>query len=334
MKTIRKITIIGDGGWGTTLAIYLAKKKYPVVLWGAFEDYVQTVQKTRINKKFLPGYRIPNNVTLTSDIQYAVKSGDLIVLASPSEYLTKVLDQLKKTPYQNKHFLSVIKGIHPVTFERMSEIIHKKLGKVSLAVLSGPTIASEVAEGLATTAVVSCQKSDLAREIQKIFHSTTFRIYTNADVVGTEIAGSIKNVIAIACGICDGLGLGTNAKAALLARGLAEITRLGVKMGGRRETFYGLTGLGDLVTTCVSPRSRNRSVGEALGKGKNIKKILGDMSMVAEGVITSKAVYNLSRKLKISMPITEQVYQIIFKGKNVSKAMQELMTRPPKSEVF
>ena len=334
MKPIKKITVIGDGGWGTTLAIHLAKKKYSVVLWGAFADHVKEVSKTRVNKKFLPGYRIPNNVELTSDIHHAIKYGDLIVLACPSEYLTDVLAKVKNTSYQNKVFLSVIKGIHPVTFERMSEIIKKSLGKISLAVLSGPTIASEVAAGWATTAVVASQNVELAKQIQKIFHSSDFRIYTNADIVGTEIAGSIKNVIAIGCGVCDGLGLGTNAKAALLTRGLAEITRLGIAMGAKKETFYGLTGLGDLVTTCVSPQSRNRSVGEALGKGKKIDKILGDMSMVAEGVVTSKAVYNLSRKLKISMPITEQVYKIIFKGKNVSKAMQELMTRQPKSENF
>jgi len=332
MKKIKTIAIIGDGGWGTTLAIHLAKKEYPVMLWGAFSDYVSHVEKTRENKKFLPGYRIPLSVQLTSNINDAVSFGDLIVLASPSEYLVDVLEKIKGTSYKGKAFLSVIKGIHPVSFKRMSQIIREQLGSVSLAVLSGPTIAGEVAADLATTAVIACHQMDLAKQIQKIIHSNTFRIYTNDDVIGTEIGGSIKNVIAIACGVCDGLGLGSNAKAALLTRGLAEITRLGVALGGKKETFYGLTGLGDLVTTCVSPKSRNRSVGEAVGSGKKIDEVLSSMSMVAEGVITSKAVYRLSRKMKIPMPISEQVYKIIFEGKNSRRAMQDLMTRQPKPE--
>jgi glycerol-3-phosphate dehydrogenase (NAD(P)+) len=332
MKKIKTISIIGDGGWGTTLAIHLAKKKHPVVLWGAFADYVAEVEKTRESKKFLPGYRIPASVELTSDLSYAISSGDLIILASPSEYLTDVLKKIKTTPYQGKVFLSVVKGIHPISFKRMSEIIKEELGPVSLAVLSGPTIAGEVAAGLATTAVIACRQPQLVKQIQNIIHSETFRIYTNNDVPGTEIGGSIKNVIAIACGVCDGLGLGTNAKAAVLTRGLAEITRLGIALGGKKETFYGLTGLGDLVTTCVSPKSRNRSVGEALGQGVSIKKVLGSMSMVAEGVITSKAVYRLSKKMKIPMPISEQVYKIVFEGKNPRKAMEDLMTRQAKAE--
>lgn len=334
MKKIRKISIIGDGGWGATLAIHLAKKKYPVTLWGAFPDYVAEVKKTRESKKFLPGYRIPSSVDLTFNIADAIAFGDLIILASPSEYLTDVLRKIKssKVSYRKKVFLSVVKGIHPVSFKRMSQIIKEELGNVSLAVLSGPTIAGEVAAGLATTAVIACSHPDLAKQIQNIIHSKTFRIYTNNDVVGTEIGGSIKNVIAIACGVCDGLGLGSNAKAAVLTRGLAEITRLGVALGGKKETFYGLTGLGDLVTTCVSPKSRNRSVGEALGKGARIKEVLGAMSMVAEGVVTSKAVYRLSHRMKIPMPISEQVYKIVFEGKNSRKAMQDLMTRQVKPE--
>ena len=332
MKKIKTISIIGDGGWGTTLAMHLAKKKYPVLLWGAFPDYVAQVAKSRENKNFLPGYRIPSSVVLTADIHRAVQGGDLIVFACPSEYLMNVLKKVKTTSYQGKVFLSVIKGIHPVSFKRMSQIIREELGAVDLAVLSGPTIAGEVAAGLATTAVVACTQSDLASQIQKIFHTSSFRIYTNNDVIGTEIGGSIKNVIAIACGVCDGLGLGTNAKAALLTRGLAEITRLGIALGGKKETFYGLTGLGDLVTTCVSPQSRNRSVGEGLGRGRKIKNVLALMSMVAEGVVTSKAVYRLSRKMRIPMPIGEQVYKIIFEGKNPRKAMTDLMTRQPKPE--
>jgi glycerol-3-phosphate dehydrogenase (NAD(P)+) len=331
---LKPISIIGDGGWGTTLAIHLARKKYPVMLWGAFADHVAEVRKTRISKKYLPGYHIPVSVQLTSNLEQALSYGELIVLATPSEYLPATLKRIKTLTFKGKIFVSVVKGLHPISFKRMSELIHEELGFVPLAVLSGPTIASEVAAQIATTAVVATRNQDLARSIQDIFHSKTFRIYTNNDLVGTEIGGSIKNVIAIACGICDGLGLGTNAKAALLTRGLAEISRLGMALGGRKETFYGLTGLGDLVTTCVSPQSRNRAVGEALGKGKKIKDVLGPMSMVAEGVITSKAVYRLSRKMKIAMPITEQVYKIIFQNKNARNAMDDLMIRDAKPEIL
>jgi glycerol-3-phosphate dehydrogenase (NAD(P)+) len=226
----------------------------------------------------------------------------------------------------------VVKGIHPKSFKRMSQIIQEYLPKVPLVVLSGPTIAGEVAQGIATTAVAACADKQLAANIQKIFNSDTFRIYTNTDVVGVEFGGSVKNVIALACGICDGLKLGTNAKAAVLTRGLGEITRLGMALGARRETFYGLTGLGDLVTTCFSPNSRNRTVGEALGRGEKIEDILGGMNAVAEGVVTAKAVYHLARRKKISMPIVTEVYKIIFENKAPARAMKDLMGRSLKSE--
>jgi glycerol-3-phosphate dehydrogenase (NAD(P)+) len=332
MKNFKTISVIGDGGWGTTLAMHLDRKGYKVILWGAFADYVSQTAKTRENKKFLPGFKIPKSIHLTSDIFEAVKSADLIVLAPPSEYLRVTLQKLKTTDYKGKTFVSVVKGIDPKTFQRMSEIIIEELGKVPLAVLSGPTIAKETAAGIATTAVSSAKDKKLAQAVQKVFHSPEFRIYTNPDVAGVEIGGSIKNVMAIACGICDGLGLGTNAKSALLTRGLAEMTRLGVAMGARKETFYGLAGLGDLITTCFSPNSRNRTVGEALGKGKSIKSVLGGMHMVAEGVVSAKAVYRLSKAKKIPMPLVEEVYKIIFEAKNPKKAMSDLMGRTPKQE--
>jgi glycerol-3-phosphate dehydrogenase (NAD(P)+) len=329
---MRTISIIGDGGWGTTLAIYLARKKYPVFLWGAFPDYVSLVARTRENKKFLPGYKIPRSIVLTADMQEAVSKADLIVLACPSEYLVPTLNKIKSCPYQGKNFLSVIKGIHPVSFKRMSVIVRDVLGPVPLAVLSGPTIARELAAGIVTTAVVASGNQRLAGNIQNIFSSPIFRIYTNTDVIGVEIGGSVKNVIALACGVCDGLGLGTNAKAAILTRGLAEITRLGTAMGGRIETFYGLSGLGDLATTCFSPNSRNRMVGQQLGEGKSIRAVLKGMSAVAEGIITAKAVYRLSKSRNIPMPIVTEVYKIIAMNKNPRKAMADLMGRSPKPE--
>ena len=329
---IRKISIIGDGGWGTTLAIHLSRKKYPVTLWGAFPENIAQIVKTRENKKFLPKFKIPSQVRLTSDIDQAIFFGDLIVLSVPSEYLAATLSKIQNTSYKNKVFISVVKGINQKSFKRMSEIIHDHLPHVPLVVLSGPTIALEVASGIPTTAVAACSNENLAVSIQKIFNSDTFRIYTNTDVVGVEIGGSVKNVIALACGICDGLKLGTNTKAAILTRGLAEITRLGMALGGRRETFYGLAGLGDLATTCFSPNSRNRTVGEALGRGRKIKDILGSMNAVAEGVVTAKAVYHLARAKKIPMPIVTEVYKIIFENKSPNRALKDLMKRSLKSE--
>jgi glycerol-3-phosphate dehydrogenase (NAD(P)+) len=331
-RVIHSISIIGDGGWGTTLAIYLAGKKYPVTLWGAFPENIVQSTKSRENKRFLPGIKIPPQVRLTSDIDEAVSFGDLIVLSTPSEYLTDTLSKIQDTAYKGKVFVSVVKGIHPKSFKRMSEIIQEYLPKVPLVVLSGPTIAGEVAQRIPTTAVAACRDQKLAVTIQKVFNSGTLRIYTNTDVIGVEFGGSVKNVIALACGICDGLKLGTNAKAALLTRGLGEITRLGMALGARRETFYGLTGLGDLVTTCFSPNSRNRGVGEALGRGEKIKDILGGMDAVAEGVVTVRAVYRLAQKKKMDMPIVTQVYKIIFENKSAAHAMKDLMGRSLKSE--
>lgn len=329
---IRKVSIIGDGGWGTTLAIHLSRKKYPVMLWGAFPANIAQIAQKRENKKFLPGYKIPSQVRLTSDIDEAIEFGDLVVLSVPSEYLTGTLKKIQETSYKGKVFVSVVKGVHPGSFKRMSEIIHDHLPHVPLVVLSGPTIALEVAAGIPTTAVAACGNEKLAVSIQKVFNSDTFRIYTNTDVVGVEIGGSVKNVIALACGICDGLKLGTNTKAAILTRGLTEITRLGMALGGRKETFYGLAGLGDLATTCFSPNSRNRTVGEALGHGQKIKDVLGRMNAVAEGVITARAVYHLARKKKIPMPIVTEVYRIIFENKSAKSAMKDLMGRSLKSE--
>lgn len=330
--SLKSIAVIGDGGWGTTLAIHLARKGFPVILWGAFEENIVQLRKTRENKKFLAGYKIPKKVNLTSNLYQAVDNADLILLATPSEYLEGVLSKLKGGNFKHKVFLSVVKGIHPKTHQRMSDLIYAYLGKVKLAVLSGPTIAGEVAAGIPTTAVVACADKKIASTIQQMVHTDTFRIYTNQDIIGVEIGGSIKNVIALACGMCDGLGLGTNAKAAIVTRGLAEITRLGVALGGKRDTFYGLTGLGDLTTTCFSPHSRNRTVGESLGRGLSIKTILKSMPQVAEGVVTAKAVYHLAQKKHIPMPIVEQVYKIIFEGKNPQQAMGDLLNRSIKAE--
>ena len=330
--SIKKIGIIGDGGWGTTLAIHLSKKKYQVTLWGAFSDYVEQVKELRFNQKFLPGIRIPSEVNIVSGLSEAITPNEIIVLAVPSKFINEILKKIKKFDLKSKIFLSVIKGIDPKNLLRMSQIIEKELGHIQLAVLSGPTIAMEVAKEIPSSAVIASKDKKTARLLQKIINSENFRIYTNTDVVGVELGGSIKNIIAIACGVCDGLGFGTNTKAAIMTRGLAEMARLGKALGARGETFFGLTGLGDLVTTCVNPDSRNRTVGEHLGKGLPIAGIISSMSMVAEGVETSMAVNRLSQKFKVSMPITREVYNIIYKHKSPIKAVSDLMNRKIKSE--
>ena len=328
-----KIAMIGDGGWGTTLAVHLAQKKYQVKLWGAFPDYVREVQKKRINPRFLPGIKIPKQVEMVDSLEVALSDAQLIILAVPSQYILGILKKLKPFDLSQKIVLSVIKGIDPVSLKRMSELIVGELGKVKLAVLSGPTIARETAKGLPTTAVVASRDIKVARTLQMVLNSEKFRIYTNSDLIGVELGGSIKNIIAIACGICDGLGFGTNAKAAIVTRGLAEMTRLGTAMGAKSKTFSGLTGLGDLVTTCFSPQSRNRFVGEQLGKGIRIDKITQKMDMVAEGVETVKAVHRLGQKYRIALPITNEVFQIIYKNKNPQRAVNDLMNRQVKSEL-
>ncbi len=327
-----RVAVIGDGGWGTTLAILLAENGHQVTLWGAFPEYTAQVSRLRVNKKFLPGIRIPDSIDLTADLKDAVEGNEVIVLAVPSQYLTGMLRRIKKLDYKDKPFVSVVKGVDTKTFLTMSQLVLKELGKVKVAVLSGPTIAIEVARKVPTTAVSASKDMRLAKRVQGLFSCATFRVYTNNDVLGVELCGSVKNVIALACGICDGLGFGTNTKAAVLTRGLVEMSRLGRVLGADPKTFIGLAGLGDLATTCFSLNSRNRFVGSELGKGRKIKAILASMDAVAEGVVTAKAVHDLARKLRIDMPITDGVYQIIYGHNDPKKAVAGLMGRSLKSE--
>jgi glycerol-3-phosphate dehydrogenase (NAD(P)+) len=332
MKKIN-ILILGDGGWGTTLAILLSRKGFKVTLWGAFSDYVAYLNRTRINSKFLPKVRIPKEIKITHDLKEASLKQQIIVFAVPSEYLRSVLINFKKNDYpRNAFFVSVTKGLEMRSLKRMSEIIYDELGNVKLAVLSGPTIAYEVARGIPTTAVIASHSKNAREYLQDIFMTERFRIYTNSDVAGVELGGSLKNVIAIACGAADGLGFGTNTKAALLSRGLAEISRLGHAMGAKVRTFSGISGLGDLVTTCISPYSRNRFVGEKIGSGKTLTEIKKHMQMIAEGVPTAKSAYKLSRKYKVDMPIVNEVYSVLYKNKSPLTAVRDLMTREGKEE--
>jgi len=335
LSNMKKISIgvLGDGGWGTALAILLSQKGYPVTLWGAFSDYVSYVKRVRINKRFLPGIRIPKKIEITADLKNAIDGKGLIVFAVPSQHMREVLAKLKILDYpRDAIYLSVTKGIEIKSSKRMSEVIHEELGNVKFAVLSGPTIAHEVAQRIPTTAVIASHDVRVRKFLQDIFMTGRFRIYTNEDVVGVELGGSLKNIIAIACGISDGMGFGTNTKAAILSRGLAEISRLGHVMGAKMNTFSGISGLGDLVTTCISPYSRNRFVGEQLGKRKTLKQIESRMQMVAEGVPTAKSAYALSLKYKVEMPIAKEIYLILYKNKSPLKTFKDLMLRRKKEE--
>lgn len=327
-----RIAVLGDGGWGTTLAILLSEKGHAVTLWSAFESYAKQLSSSRLNPKFLPGIRIPKEIEITSDIACAVKDKDIAVLAVPSQYMRSVLSRLRGTPRKNIIFLSVTKGIELKTGKRMSEVVHSELGPVKFAVLSGPSIAQEVAKGIPTTVVAASRSVKIRKAVQKAFSTGKLRVYTNDDVVGVELGGSLKNVIAIACGVSDGLGFGANTKAAILARGLAEISRLGKAMGAKLETFSGISGLGDLVTTCVSGQSRNRFVGEQVGKGRKLSQVCAKMQMVAEGVATTKSAYCLSLKYKVDMPITREVYRLLYFNKPPHRVVTDLMARKNKEE--
>jgi len=324
-----KIAIIGDGGWGTTLAILFHNAGHKVGLWSVSKNYAKILDKTRINRKFLPGVKIPQDIEITSS-EKALKGSDIYIIAIPCQFLRKSLK--KFIGIIRGDTVSVVKGIENKNLKRPSEIISEVLDKIKLSVLSGPTIAYEVVRGMPATCVVASLYENLAQELQKIFSTDRFRVYTSSDIIGVETAGALKNIIAIAAGISDGLGFGINTKAAILTRGLVEIARLGVAMGAKKETFNGLSGVGDLATTCMSFHSRNRWLGEEIGKGAKLKEILKKTNMVVEGVATTRSAYELAKKYYVEMPITEQIYKVLYQGKNPKEAVRELMTRAPKGE--
>ncbi len=328
-----KITVLGDGGWGTALAILLKNKGFDVSLWGAFKEDVEAIKKSGENKKFLPGFKIPKTIHLTSEIYPACEGANIIVLAIPSRFFRDVVSKNKKILKETQAgFVSVAKGIEEKSLKRMSEIAAEILGEVNIAVLSGPSIAPEVGRGIPTAVVVASEDEIFARKVGDIFRAERFRVYTNKDVIGVELGGAFKNIIAIASGISDGLGFGANTKAAILTRGLAEMTRLGLAMGASRETFQGLSGLGDMITTCVSIEGRNHRFGQEIGKGNKPELLLEKSVMEIEGAWTSRAAVELGKKYNIELPITQQVHAVLFENKLPLLAVNELMTREPKAE--
>ncbi len=333
-----RVTILGDGAMGIVCSILLRQGGHDVTMWGAFEQSIERLLQDREQRKLLPGARIPNEVRLTANEQDCFNGATMILSAIPTQYIRATWKRLKPFVPAGVPIVSVAKGIEIDTLLRPTQVIgdvlDHALGKKQndLAVLSGPNIAAEIARYLPATAVVASGAEDVARRVQEAMSTQWFRIYTNNDTIGVELAGATKNVIAIAAGILDGLGAGNNAKSALVTRGLVEITRLAVAMGSQAATFAGLAGVGDLITTCVSPEGRNRTVGEQIGKGKKLAEILAGMESVAEGVPTTKAVRALAQRYKVEMPITEEVYAVLFENKDVLTALTHLMTRDPKPE--
>jgi glycerol-3-phosphate dehydrogenase (NAD(P)+) len=330
------VTILGDGAMATVCSILLTTGKHDVTLWGAFEQSIEALLQDREQRKLLPGVKIPPQVRLTANDGECFDGATLILSAIPTQFTRSVWERLKAHVPAGVSIVSVAKGIETGTLLRPTQIIRDVLGPAgrgtALCALSGPNIAGELARYLPATAVAASEDAALAERVQNAFSTQWLRIYTNADVVGVELAGATKNVIAIAAGILDGLGAGNNAKAALVTRGLVEITRLGVAMGAVEATFQGLAGVGDLITTCVSPEGRNRTVGEQLGKGRKLDEILATMPSVAEGVPTTRAVTELARRYKVEMPITEAVHAVLFEGRDVIRALSDLMSRDPKPE--
>ncbi|MGB2959062.1 MAG: NAD(P)H-dependent glycerol-3-phosphate dehydrogenase [Bacteroidota bacterium] len=330
-----RITVLGAGSWGTTLAILLSNRSHQVSLWSFRESEAELIRTTRENPAFLPGIRVPEAVEVSSDLRAAVEGAEMIVGAVPSQYLRKVVVRLAEFSLDRMVVVSVAKGIENGTLMTMSEMLRDALPGLpqkNIATLSGPSHAEEVSRSIPTTVVAASIDPGTARAVQTAFMVPYFRVYVTDDLRGVELGGALKNVIAIAAGIVEGANLGDNTKAALMTRGIAEITRLGVAMGAQVRTFGGLSGIGDLMVTCMSRHSRNRYVGVEIGRGRKLSEILSEMVMVAEGIATTQSAFELARRVRVEVPIINEVHKILFEGKDPLSACYELMTRDPKGE--
>ncbi len=326
------IGIIGAGSWGTALAWLLSNNGSRVTVWSVIEEEIQMLKEGREQKDKLPGVILPADMEFTTDLASAVDGKDMLVLAVPSPYTRSTAAKMAPYVKSGQKIINVAKGIEESTLMTLSEIIEEEIPQAETAVLSGPSHAEEVGKGIPTTIVVGAKNRQTAEFLQNLFMSPVFRVYISSDVMGIEIGAALKNVVALAAGMADGLGYGDNTKAALITRGIAEIARLGISMGGRIETFSGLTGIGDLIVTCASMHSRNRRAGILIGKGASMEEAMKEVKMVVEGVYSAKAGYALSQKYGVSMPIVEQVNRILFEGMPASDAVKELMLRDKKVE--
>lgn len=321
-----EIGIIGAGSWGTALAVLLANNGHQITVWSAVENEVMMLKKDR-ELKNLPGVKISDSTKITGDLETAIKNKDILILAVASAYTRKTAYKMKEFIKEGQIIVNVAKGIEEQTLKVLSEVIEEELPQADVAVLSGPSHAEEVGKGIPTTCVVGAHTKKSAEYVQNIFMSPVFRVYTSPDMLGIELGAALKNVIALAAGIADGLGYGDNTKAAIITRGIKEISRLGMVMGGKSQTFSGLSGIGDLIVTCASMHSRNRRAGILIGKGYNMKEAMQEVNMVVEGVYSAKAAFELAQKYHVEMPIIEQVNEVLFKDKPAAEAVKELMLR-------
>lgn len=327
-----KISILGAGSWGSALAVLLHNNGNEVTLWSALKDEVKMLSEKREHPTKLPGVRLSEDISITSDLKGTLENPDVAVLAVPSPFTRSTAAQMAPFVKKGQKIVNVAKGVEEKTLMTLSEIIEEEIPGADVCVLSGPSHAEEVGRGIPTTCVVSARTRESAEYLQGIFMSPVFRVYTTPDILGVELGGALKNVIALAAGTADGLGYGDNTKAALITRGIAEIARLGVKMGAKIETFYGLSGIGDLIVTCASVHSRNRKAGYLLGKGYTMEQAMEEVKMVVEGVYSAKAAKSLSEKYQVEMPIINEVNKVLFEGKAAAEAVKDLMLRDKKVE--
>lgn len=327
-----KVSVLGAGSWGTVLSLLLCKNGHEVTLWSALEDEVRMLCEKREHESKLPGVRLPEDMKITADLEDSLQDPDVAVLAVPSPFTRSTAHRMAPFVKKGQIIVNVAKGVEEHTLMTLSEIISEEIPQADVCVLSGPSHAEEVGKGLPTTCVVSAEKRETAEYLQGIFMSPVFRVYTTPDILGVELGGALKNVIALAAGTADGLGYGDNTKAALITRGIAEISRLGTKMGARAETFYGLSGIGDLVVTCASVHSRNRKAGYLMGKGYTMQEAMDEVKMVVEGVYSARAAKSLAEKYQVEMPIIEEVNKVLFEDKPAADAVRDLMLRDKKVE--
>lgn len=330
---MKKIGVIGAGSWGTALAWLLANNGHEVTLWSVMEDEVKMLNEKREHISKLPGVKLQDTISITTDLEAAMKGKDVLVLAVPSPFTRSTSHMMQPFVAEGQLIVNVAKGVEETTLMTLSEIIEEEIPQACVAVLSGPSHAEEVGKGLPTTCVIGAKDRETAEYLQEIFMSPVFRVYTSPDILGIELGAALKNVIALAAGVADGLGYGDNTKAALITRGIAEISRLGIAMGARAETFFGLSGIGDLIVTCASVHSRNRKAGYLMGQGYTMKEAMDEVKMVVEGVYSAKAALSLSEKHHVEMPIIVEVNKVLFEDKKAADAVNELMQRMKKDEI-
>lgn len=327
-----KITLLGGGSWGTALAKLLSENKHDVTVWLRDEEQCRTLSTERVNRKYLPNVKVPDNIIFTSNINEAVKDAEILLVVTPTQMIRSILKQIKDEYKTNKIIINASKGIEKGTMSLVSDIVKEETFNCVFAALSGPSHAEEVGLSMPTAITIACDDKEVAERIQDAFMSTYFRVYTNDDVIGAEIGGALKNIIALGAGISDGVGYGDNAKAALMNRGIVEIARLGIAMGADVHTFYGLSGIGDLIVTCTSKHSRNWNAGYLIGQGLTKDEAIKKIGMVVEGIPTTYAAYELSKKLNVDMPIVDAMYDVLENNADVKETVNKLMLRDKKEE--